>query len=85
MQFDASPGAGCFQAVFYLKTTLEARIELNAYSCTLLADLVKACDSTKYEVVSLALKKWTFTKTHEIGGEFMLSAFLKVEVGYVER
>ena len=57
MKFVATPGLGCAEAVFSFKTMLQMRREHNIGSRALFEDLIKTCNSAKYEVAPIALKK----------------------------
>ena len=57
MQFGATPKVGCAEAVFSLKTILQSRREHDLETFIIFIDLVKAYDSIKHEIISIALKK----------------------------
>lgn len=56
-QFRSTPNIGCTNAVISLKIILQSRKEHGADSCTMFIDLVKAHDSTRHDVKSVALNK----------------------------
>ena len=57
MQFGATPKVGCAEAVFSLKSILQARREMGLDTYAIFIDLVKAYDSVRHDVISLALRK----------------------------
>ena len=57
MQFGTTPKVGCAEAVFSLKSILQARREMGVDTHAIFVDLVKACDSVKHDVISLALRR----------------------------
>ena len=56
-QFGASPGTGCQNGLFCLKTLLQTRREHNLDSYCVFIHLVKAYDSIQHEIITLALVK----------------------------
>ena len=57
MQFGATPKVGCAEAVFSLKSILQARREMGLDTYAIFIDLVKAYDSVRHDVISFALRK----------------------------
>jgi len=57
MQFGATPKVGCAEAVFSLKSILQARREMGEDTYAIFIDLVKAYDSVRHDVISFALRK----------------------------
>ena len=57
MQFGATPNMGCADEVLSLKSMLQSRHEHGTDSFVVFADLVKACGSTRHNIVSATLVK----------------------------
>ena len=57
MQFEAIPKVGCAEAVFSLKSILQARREIGVDIYTIFIVLVKAYNSVKHDIILLALRK----------------------------
>jgi len=57
MQFGATPKVGCSKAVFSLKIILQSRREYGLDMYAVFIDLVKAYNSIKHNVISIALRK----------------------------
>ena len=51
MKFGATPGVGCAEDAHSLKIMLQLRREHDNDSFILFADLIKACDSIKYDII----------------------------------
>ena len=57
MQFGATPKVRYAEAVFLLKTILQSRREYDLETFIIFIDLVKACNSIKHKIISIALEK----------------------------
>ena len=57
MKFGVAPKAGCAEVLFSLKSMLQSIREMDIDANAIFVDLLKACDSMKYAVMSLSLKK----------------------------
>ena len=56
-QFGATPGTGCQNGLFCLKTLLQTRREHDLDTYCVFIDLVKAYDSIQHEIIDLAMRK----------------------------
>jgi len=58
LQFGATPGVGCQDGLFTLKTLLHQRQQHNLESYVIFADLVKAYDTTIHDLLVEVLERY---------------------------